>query len=514
MSDREIDEILEELKRNKETTAAPEEAPVAEEAPAVEEISVAEEASAVEEISVAEEASAVEEIPVAEETPAVEEIPVAEEAPAVEKLPVAQAAPAVEEVPAKENSDEVDLFALAQEPAQAPLKVNDFKPAPQAPPKKDNKNIIIIVIAVLVAVAIGVGVYFGFFRDKKEQPEQEASVSQQEETTQEPLVVTQESGAVVNPLTGETDFNEAAIGKRPVAVVVENEYGTASVRPQWGIESADIVMEGETEYSTRMLFFWADYTNLPEQVGPARSARPPFIRFSQLFDAVFIHAGLSHSKDNYVGADDVFENEKVDHINLLSFEENGTYFGRDKSRTKTIEHTGYLNGKNTAKMLENAKVRTQLQESRFTQLDFNEQAAPVGDKTGEKLTLKWSSRCPKTGKFTYNTDKKVYTTTDFDSKFGEADLGFTNLLVLLDETEYIVKENYKGSGNSETYCDYKLSGGKGVLLSQGTYTEIEWSVKKGKLVIKDAAGKAVKLNPGKTYIGYGSSNNGGSYSVE
>ncbi len=81
-----------------------EEAPVAEEEPAVEEAPVAEEEPAVEETPVAEEEPAVEETPVAEEGPAVEEVPVAEEEPAVEEVPVAEEGPAVEEEPVEDEA--------------------------------------------------------------------------------------------------------------------------------------------------------------------------------------------------------------------------------------------------------------------------------------------------------------------------------------------------------------------------------------------------------------------------
>jgi small subunit ribosomal protein S16 len=79
-----------------------EEAPVAEETPAVEEAPEAEETPEVEEAPAAEETPAVEEAPAAEETPAVEEAPAAEETPAVEEAPTAEETPAVEEAPVEE----------------------------------------------------------------------------------------------------------------------------------------------------------------------------------------------------------------------------------------------------------------------------------------------------------------------------------------------------------------------------------------------------------------------------
>ena len=376
-------------------------------------------------------------------------------------------------------------------------------------PKKKGKTIAIVLVVLALVVAIAVGVYFYFFNGNKQDEATTVTKAQATEAVSEnsPL-------GPQNPLTGEAGYDESALTQRPVAVVVENEYSTSSVRPQWGLADADIVLEGESEFSTRMLLFWADYNKVPEQVGPARSARPPFIHFSQLFNAVFIHAGLSHSKDNYVGADEVFKNENVDHINLLSFSESSSYFHRDKSRTSTIEHTGCLMGAHTAEMLQKSKINLKLNESKFTKLQFNDEAKALSSNTANEVSFKWSKGyCPKLGKYTYDAEKHKYTTTDFDSKYGTSGVEWENLIFLLDETEYIVNHNYKHAGNSETYCNYNLSGGKGIVCSEGTCVEITWGVKDGKLWMKNAQGNEVKLNPGKSYIGYGSSNHGGYYEV-
>lgn len=376
-------------------------------------------------------------------------------------------------------------------------------------PKKKGKTIAIVLVVLALVVAIAVGVYFYFFNGNKQDEATTVTKAQATEAVSETSPLGPQ-----NPLTGEAGYDESALTQRPVAVVVENEYSTSSVRPQWGLADADIVLEGESEFSTRMLLFWADYNKVPEQVGPARSARPPFIHFSQLFDAVFIHAGLSHSKDNYVGADEVFKNENIDHINLLSFSESSSYFHRDKSRTSTIEHTGCLMGAHTAEMLQKSKINLKLNESKFTKLQFNDEAKALSSNTANEVSFKWSKGyCPKLGKYTYDAEKHKYTTTDFDSKYGTSGVEWENLIFLLDETEYIVKHNYKHAGNSETYCNYNLSGGKGIVCSEGTCVEITWGVKDGKLWMKDAQGNEVKLNPGKSYIGYGSSNHGGYYEV-
>ena len=378
----------------------------------------------------------------------------------------------------------------------------------QEPKKNAKGRAALIAVAVCAVIAIALGIYFGLFYDKSKEPE--------EQTTAPAVVATQPvtvDTSPKNPLTGESGFNENAVDKRPVAVVVENEYSTASVKPQWGIKQADIVLEGESEFSTRMLFFYADYSSIPKQVGPTRSARPPFIYFSQLFNAIFIHAGLSHSGGGYVGADDVFASKNIDHINLLSLSEGGKYFGRDYSRTSTVEHTGFLNGENVEALLNEKKINTTLNTAKFTSLSFNEKARELSDNAALKVGFKWSSNCPKNAVFTYNKESHKYTTADFDSKFGTSGTEWENLILLLDKTQYVVKENYKGSGKSETYCNYELSGGTGLICSEGTSVEISWGVADSKLWMKDLNGNEISLNPGKTYIGYGSSNHSGAYSI-
>lgn len=146
------------------------------------------------------------------------------------------------------------------------------------------KKIIIAVIAVIAVVAIAVAVYFGVFYGKEEPTTQPETTTT---TTAAPVVIT-------NPLTGEADYNESAVGKRPVAIVVEN---SPQARPQYNMDTPDIIFEGEVEGGiTRMLWFYADMTDLPEQVGPTRSARPSFVEFSQLFDSIFIHFGESTAR--------------------------------------------------------------------------------------------------------------------------------------------------------------------------------------------------------------------------
>ena len=370
-------------------------------------------------------------------------------------------------------------------------------------PKKKGKNKkpLIIAIAVILVAAIAVAAVFAV-KNKNKEPETTTPQTTQEQTAQTPVV------SKVNPLTGDSDFNEKAVGKRPIACVVEN---SVSARPQWGINDSknppDIIVEGEVEGGeTRMLWMYADYTAVPSQIGPMRSARPPYIKFSELFDAIFLHWGQSQTKrgTNYIGANTIFRQDKVDHINQMTYGGKVALFGRDSSRGVSTEHTGVLYGAKIADAIKGEKFRTDANESKYTKFNFAKEETTVSDTECKTLGLTFSNRTA-TRDWTYNSSDKMYHCNDY-----KTDVARKNLLVLFDKTEYVSKANYKNSGSAEVYCNYKLAGGNGKLATDGTVIDITWSVDNGVLVIKDTDGKDVNFNVGTTWIGYASSNNGGS----
>lgn len=399
----------------------------------------------------------------------------------------------------KINIDDNEPFELVDEKLTADDDdFDDFGDDDKNPGKK--KKIALIIIAVFVVIAVAAGV-IAYAATRQEETETTT-------TTTEPTTVTTTAAPVVytNPFTNETDYNQDAIGVRPVAIVVEN---ASAARPQWGMDdeeySPDIIVEGEVEGGeTRMLWLYADYTSLPEQIGPVRSARPPFIKFSELFDAIFIHWGQSASKGSYVGADSVFVSDDVDHINQMTFSDSVGLFGRDTSRGTATEHTGVLYGSSLADAIVQEGFRTEVDEASFTTFSFNSEDTAVGSTVCNSISVTFSKNT-NTRSWVYNEEDGLYYTSDFNNNVGRK-----NILILYDTTSYVVKENYKSSGNSETYCNYSLAGGNGKLASCGTVTEITWSVDNGVLEITDSNGDTVNLNTGKTWIGWASSNYGGS----
>lgn len=358
--------------------------------------------------------------------------------------------------------------------------------------KSKSKAVIIAVAAVVAIVAIACGIYFGFFHDKKE--EEPPTVPSSSTTTEAPAVIT-------NPLTGEAGYNEAAIGKRPVSVVIDNASGA---RPQYNMSAADIVVEGEVEGGeTRMLWFFADMSNLPEQVGPTRSARPSFVKFSELFDSVYVHFGGSHSKGDYIGGYEIIKQDKVDDIDGMTV---SSCFRRTSD--KVSPHNAVLIGENLLAAIEKKNYRTDVDKSSFSALSFNEKVSAVSENPCNNVTVKFSSKT-RSHTFAYNAEGKTYTNQgDYNTP-----VSFTNLIIMYADSTYIDKHDYKGAGNTETYLNYSLTSGRGQLVSCGSVVDFDWSVNNGILSFKDKNGKELKLNPGKSWIALTSANHNGSVSI-
>lgn len=383
--------------------------------------------------------------------------------------------------------------------------------------KKTTKKKIISLILVL-AIAVSSLVLADFIRKERIRKQEEAArIAAEEEAAR--IAAEEEAARIAaeeearrieedrrtrNPLTG-LKMNENAIGMRPVAIMVEN---TPDARPQWGMDdknySPDIILEAEVEYGiTRTMWIFADFTSLPEIVGPIRSARPPFVKFSELFDTIYVHWGQSDSAGTYVGASDIIRMDGVDNINQLEYRAWVDLFGRNRERNVAIEHTGILYSKNLPEAIAEYGYRTELDRDRFTAFEFNDEALPAGKTPCNSITVNISSRSW-TKYWTYDKTDKLYHTDDFRN-----DLTRKNILVLMDYTEYITKPYAHFS-----YCNYLFAGGEGKYASEGTVTDITWNIEDGKLVIRDPDGNIISFNRGKTWIGFVSSNYGGWVEIE
>ena len=318
----------------------------------------------------------------------------------------------------------------------------------------------------------------------------DGTTSGETETTLDPESLKPDINTI-NLLTGIDNLDSAASGKRPVAVMVNNN--TQSL-PQYGIEAADVMFEVPVEGGiTRLMALYSDYNKVPN-VCSIRSCRYYFPLISNGLDAIYIHWG----SDQTIALETL---KRLSISNLDGGEVGGPLFGRDAQRKKTyaLEHTGYLNGSVLASTLESRGTRTDLKEgynkSIFTFNDQNSPQSPQGQAC-TNLNIQFSNAYFST--FTYDEATKTYKKqhngkSHKDSATGNQ-LAFTNVIIL--KTNVSIRDTRNGLLNIE------LTSGTGQYVSNGACEDILWSKSddNSNFVITKADGSPLSINAGKSYV--------------
>ena len=329
----------------------------------------------------------------------------------------------------------------------------------------------------------------------KKKVEQQAEQTKEESQTVQGAEVTQkEVPANQNLLTGVGDLSEGAIGKRPVAVMVNN---VQKAMPQYGVSQADLIFEIPVEGdATRFMALYGDYTKVP-QICPIRSCRYYFPALSQEFDAFYVNWGIDDTIADYLQALDLDQIEGITNT--------GGLFGRDQEKLGqgyAVEHTGFFDGTRLVSYIESKGLRTDLKEEKkgaaFLFNGMDEQLKPEGSDCTQ-VDVQFGAQ---SSTFTYDAEKNVYLkqingTPQTDAKTGEQ-LAFTNVLVL--ETEISVRDEV---GHKQIDWDGGANA-KGYYISNGGVQEIRWSKDENNeesyLRFFDLSGKEIKINRGKSYI--------------
>ena len=295
-----------------------------------------------------------------------------------------------------------------------------------------------------------------------------------------------------NLLTGLPTLTDEAIGKRPVAVMVNN---ISAALPQYGIDSADLIFEILVEGDqTRFMALYGDYTQVPE-ICSVRSCRKYFPILSQGFDAVYVHWGMSEAILPDINA-----------MGLTRYDgtaNTGGLYGRDQNRLNagySLEHTSYFDGTGLPNSMEERGERSDLLEEKtgpaFLFNDIDTSVRPEGNDCNE-VVIEFGAV---TANLVYDEESNTYL-KEFDGEpqvDGKTNnqLAFTNVFIL--ETEVGIDPNgthrmfdWTGGGNS-----------KGYYVSNGAVQEIKWSKdsQEDYLEFYTLDGKKLSINRGKSYI--------------
>ena len=307
-----------------------------------------------------------------------------------------------------------------------------------------------------------------------------------------------------NILTGLYNLSDEAVGKRPVAIMVNN---IPAAMPQYGIDKAEVVFEIPVEgHQTRLMCLFGDYTQLP-QVCSVRSCRKYFPAIALGFDAIYVNYGQNPVITSYVNS-----------LGIVQYD--GSPYGanlfiRDKDRLNAgyaIEHTLYFDGPNFPAATVKHKTNMDLAENKQgTAFKFPENADEQIIPEGEACTDVYIDFGANESGFTYNEETKTYFKTFYNSKTKKVEpqvdgksgkqFEFKNVIVLHTPVAYDPDAvyskgqhrliNWKGGKNCEAYY-----------ISNGVKQRIYWvkNSEKDSMKFYDMDGNELTLNCGKTYI--------------
>ncbi|MFV0364549.1 MAG: DUF3048 domain-containing protein [Suipraeoptans sp.] len=357
------------------------------------------------------------------------------------------------------------------------------------------KKIVITVLVVVLIAAASVAVYSMNKKEVAEEPKKEPKKVEKVEEPEPEEDKEEPEPANMNVLTGLGTLTDEAIGKRPVAVMVNN---VPQAMPQYGISAADVIFEIPVEAdNTRLMAMYGDYTQIP-QICPIRSLRSYFASYATGFDAFLVHWGKDDSMDEYF---DALGLDRYDGISGA-----GGFFGRDQDKLNqgyALEHTGYFDGTKFANVVQSEGKRLELGDDfKGGAFYFNpvNKEEPAGEEKCTSVNINFGAQ---SSQFTYDEATKTYKknmngSPQIDAKTNEQ-LSFKNVLVL--ETSITVRDEV---GHKDIDWDGSHDA-VGYYISNGTMKKIAWWKSENnewsRLSFADReTGEGVPINRGKTYV--------------
>lgn len=278
---------------------------------------------------------------------------------------------------------------------------------------------------------------------------------------------------------------DPSVNQRTVtAVMIENSL---PARPQSGLGQAGVVFEAIAEAGiTRFLALYQD--TAPDNVGPIRSARPYYLQWELAFDAGYAHVG---------GSPDALNDINAWNVRDLNQFYNGGFYHRVSSRS--APHNVYT----SIAQLNQLEVNKGYVTSHYTgfvrkKKAFRKKNQPI---TAKSIDLAISGPSYN-AHYDYDIKNNRYLRSEGGSPHADANTGqqITPVVVIA----MVVPESQGALDSSGAYySNYNVIGSGAVYIFQdGSVIAGQWN-KAGntsQITFTDAAGKAIPLDPGQTWI--------------
>jgi hypothetical protein len=258
-------------------------------------------------------------------------------------------------------------------------------------------------------------------------------------------------------------------------VMIENE---PHARPQAGLAQADMVYEALVEGGiTRFLALFQE--SRPDRIGPVRSVRPYYLDFSVPYDAAIAHSG---------GSAKALAQIRNEGIKAIFHGDNLSTFERTSERV--APHNLYTS---RTKLLA-AQSRGGYTISTYTGLARKRAETPIATPNAKAIDLRISSFLYNPH-FDYDPAYNSYKRSEGGKPHSdERGLQISPKAVVA----LVTPHSYVG-----IYSQYGVNGrGAAYIFQDGTVVQGVWSKadRQSQLVLTDAAGAVLPLNPGQTWI--------------
>lgn len=282
----------------------------------------------------------------------------------------------------------------------------------------------------------------------------------------------------MNLLTGEQNLETPQ--NRPVAFMIGNS-GYSGYLQQKNIDKADFYMESETEGGiTRIMAVFGSIENVPDEIGPVRSARTHFVKMAKALDAVYGHVGGSTLGKQLIRTLGVTD---LDSLTQVSKELRGT------SNGGWVEHV---------KVFPLTKVKDAISKRNIATTTATKSPYAFGNKKGDGVgnAVQVAMSGSYYSSFTYDAEKGLYVkhrgnlTTPTHTAYDGDPIAVNNVIVMY--------------GNrfqeDSSHISFTLANGTGTLLTGGTSREIKWSRTDNQLTFTETDGTPLTVAVGKTYV--------------
>lgn len=313
----------------------------------------------------------------------------------------------------------------------------------------------------------------------EETKEKETAVEEQIETEENVTVdekeETEQAHTETFPLTGEPRAGKA--DHRALSVMVNNH---PKARPHSGLSQADIVYEILAEGQiTRFLALF--HSDIPDTIGPVRSARPYYFEIADGYDALYTYHGASAAINQKVAQ------SGVDYLDGAMYDNNGWLFERSSDRA--APHNSYLltDGVEQAVSSNGYEASGEPEALPFAK-EGSFDGTPLDD-----VQITYGSRTKVS--FTYDDEKEQF----LRSSDGEPTIDRLNGERIAADNVWIIETDHRIIDNAGRRSIDLTSGGNGYLLQKGQMKEVEWKNVDGRLLpYKD--GSPLAFTPGKTWV--------------